>query len=522
MAERATKNKIELIKAERDGLEIAGDIERFAREGWESIPEADRDVRLKWVGVFYRKQTPGYFMIRVRIPSGISNAAQLRAIGEITNRYGRGTLDLTTRQQVQLRWIRIEDMPVVLERLHEAGLATLQTGFDNIRGVAGCAVAGLTPNELFDTSPAAKAFNDRFVGNSQFTNLPRKFNVAITGCTENCTQAASQDIAMVPAVRTIGGEEVRGFNVLVGGKMGSGGFTPARPLDAFVEPDDAAEVAAAITLVFRDHGSREARTRSRLYFLLEDWGIERFRSEVEARLGYALTPAGEDRRGDTTTDHVGVHPQRQPGLNYVGLLVPVGRASGDQMLELARLAETYGCGGVRFTAGQNVILTDITDSKLDALLQEPLLQELRYQPSSIARGSVSCTGMDYCSLALIETKGYAEKVISDIEASMGCSIPVTVNWSGCPAGCGSHQASDIGLLGRRTRVGDEIIDTVDIYIGGSAGRDPVPGVKFMQDVPCSNVASTIEFLIRHVDFAEVRRKLRAARPGSELVGAATP
>ena len=521
MAERATRNKIELIKAERDGLEIAGDIERFAREGWESIPEADRDVRLKWVGIFYRKQTPGYFMIRIRIPNGISNADQVRAIGEITNRYGRGTLDLTTRQQVQLRWIRIEDMPEVLERLREVGLATLQTGFDNIRGVAGCAVAGLTPNELFDASPAAKAFNERFVGNSQFTNLPRKFNVAITGCTENCTHAASQDLAMVPAVKTLGGAEVRGFNVLVGGKMGSGGFTPARPLDAFVEPDDAAEVAAAITLVFRDHGSREARTRSRLYFLLEDWGIERFRSEVEARLGYALTPAGEDQRGDTTTDHVGVHAQSQPGLNYVGLLVPVGRATGDQMLELARLADACG-DGVRFTTGQNVIVTGVPDSKLEALLQEPLLQELRYQPSAIARGSVSCTGMDYCSLALIETKGYAAQVIADIEASMGCSLPVTVNWSGCPAGCGSHQASDIGLLGRRTRVGDEIIDTVDIYIGGSAGRDPVPGVKFMQDVPCSNVASTIEFLIRHVDFAEVRRKLRAARPGSELVGAVTP
>ena len=156
MAERATKNKIEMIKAERDGLEVADDIERFAREGWESIPEADRGVRLKWVGVFYRKQTPGYFMIRVRIPNGISNAAQLRAIGEITNRYGRAALDLTTRQQVQLRWIRIEDMPVVLERLREAGLATLQTGFDNIRGVAGCAVAGLTPNELVDASPARR------------------------------------------------------------------------------------------------------------------------------------------------------------------------------------------------------------------------------------------------------------------------------------------------------------------------------------------------------------------------------
>ncbi|HEX5139608.1 MAG TPA: ferredoxin--nitrite reductase [Dehalococcoidia bacterium] len=521
MAETMTRTKLEQIKAERDGLEAGEDIERFAREGWQSIPEDDRDSRLKWWGIFYRKQTPGHFMIRIRIPGGLSNAGQVREIGRIANDLGRGALDLTTRQQVQLRWIRIEDMPEVLDRLKAVGLLTLQTGLDNIRGVTGCAVAGLSAAELFDASPPVHAFNDRFVNNREFTNLPRKFNVAMTGCTENCIPAASQDVAMVPAVRRVGDEEVRGFNVLVGGKQGSGGFTPAQPLDAFVTPGEAPDVAEAITLVFRDYGSRETRSRARLAFLIEDWGMERFRLEVEARLGYALTPAGADARCESTvTDHIGLFPQRQPGLNYAGLLVPVGRTTGNQMLELARLAETYGDGEVRFTTGQNVVVPNIPDASLDAFLAEPLLQELKIEPAPVARGTVSCTGMDYCSLALIETKGYAQQVIEALDgAGRGCG-PVSINWSGCPAGCGSHQTSDIGLLGRRKRIGPEhVIDTVDIFIGGSAGPDAVPGVKFMQDVPCENLSSLLETLIRHVDFDAVRRELRAHRSSGEAVTA---
>ncbi len=413
-------------------------------------------------------------------------------------------------------------MPGVLDKLREVGLLTLQTGHDNIRGVVGCAVAGLTQNELFDASPASQAFTARFVGNREFTNLPRKFNVTMTGCLENCTHAATQDITMVPATRWRDGKTVNGFNVLVGGKQGSGGLTPARPLNAFIEMEEAADVAAAIALIFRDYGSREVRTKARLSFLIDEWGIERFRAEVEARLGHGLAPAGDDMRWLTSTDHIGIFPQRQPGLNYAGLLVPVGRATGDQMLELARLAEAYGNGEIRFTSGQNVIVANIPDAVLGSFKAEPLLQELSYQPGAIAQGTTSCTGMDYCSMALIETKSYAQQVIDALDGTLGRSGPVSINWSGCPAGCGSHQASDIGLLGRRTRVGDEIIDTVDIFIGGSSGPEPVAGLKVMQDVPCEDVASTIEFLIRHTDFENVRKKLRALQTAPTTIEAGVP
>src|SRR5712692_11773234 len=221
-------NKIEEIKSEREGFDVGADIPRFAQLGYEAIDDGYRE-RLKWWGTFFRKHTPGYFMMRIRIPNGITNARQLRAIAGITNQFGRGIADITTRQQMQLRWITIDRVPDILEGLRAVGLVTLQTGMDNIRNVVGCPVAGLTPDELFDASPVARAFSDLFVGDRAYTNLPRKFNVAITACRENCTHAETQDIALVPATKIIDGVRVEGFNALVGGKNGSGGYTIATP-----------------------------------------------------------------------------------------------------------------------------------------------------------------------------------------------------------------------------------------------------------------------------------------------------
>ncbi len=314
-------NAVEALKAARDGLDV--EVLRYAHQGWVAIPKDDVE-RLKWWGIFLRRQSegePGYFMIRIRIPNGIATAAQVREIATISAERGRGIADITTRQQIQIRWIRIEDVPEILERLRRAGLTTLQTGMDNVRNVVGCPLAGLLPTELLDASPVVRAFTARIVGNRAYTNLPRKFNVTITGCRENCTHAQTQDLALVPAVR----EGLVGFNVLVGGKMGSGGYRIASSLDAFVTPDQAPEVCAAIVEIFRDFGLREARSKARLSFLLDLWGVERFREVLEDRLGYPLSPAGRDERKPTATDHIGVIPQKHQGLYAVGLLVPVGR-----------------------------------------------------------------------------------------------------------------------------------------------------------------------------------------------------
>ncbi len=367
-------NKIEALKAEKDGLEIQDDLVRFAREGWKTIGDDDKE-RLKWVGVFMRRPTPGHAMMRIRMPNGLVTSAQVRLLARLTRESGRTIADITTRQQLQLRWVTIERVPDIITRLEAAGLSSFQTGMDNIRGIIGCPATGLTPGELIDTAPIAREFQRIFLGNKDFTNLPRKFNVTITGCREHCTGGETQDISMTPAL--FGDGETPGFNVAVGGKQGSGGPTVAFPLDAFVRPGEAAEACAAIALIFRDHGPRESRSKARLAFLLGEWGVERFRAELEARLVRPLPRAGRDARGATHGDHIGVYRQRQPGLNYVGLKTPVGRVTADQLDGLARLSEAYGQGELRFTPSQDVLLPHVPDARLGDLTQEPLPH--RYQ-----------------------------------------------------------------------------------------------------------------------------------------------
>jgi ferredoxin-nitrite reductase len=506
-------NKIEELKARKDGLDVGADIPRYARLGLESIEEGDLD-RLKWWGVFIRKQTPGHFMMRLRIPNGVTTAGQLRAIGGLANRMGRGLVDITTRQQVQLRWIRIQDVPEILDRLLDVGLVTLQTGMDNIRNIIGCPAFGLTPNEVLDASPVARAFTAMFVGNKAYTNLPRKFNVGITGCRENCTHSETQDIALVPAVKTSGLDEVKGFNVLVGGKNGSGGYRVASSLNVFVRPEEAAEICSAIVLVFRDHGSRDARNKIRLAFLLDEWGEARFRQAVEARVGRRLEKAGADQRLAQSTDHVGVFRQKQPGLNYVGLLVPVGRVTGDQLVELARLSEQYGTGESRLTVDQNVIVPNVPDARLGQMTAEPLLRTLRYDPPGVLRGLVSCTGVEFCNLAVIETKSRALEVARALERKVPATKAVRIHWSGCPAGCGNHTVADIGLLGTRTKVDGKVVDAVDVFMGGASGPQASQGVKVLESVPCDELPRVLEGLVRFGEFDRVRRQIRMLQPTS--------
>jgi len=488
-------NKIETLKAERDGLDVSEDLVRFAREGWKTIGEDDKE-RLKWVGVFYRRPTPGHFMMRIRMANGIVTAAQARLLGRITKESGRNVADVTTRQQVQLRWVTVEGVPEVIARLEAAGLSSLQTGMDNIRGIVGCPATGLAPTELLDTAPVAAAFQRIFLGNKAFSNLPRKFNVTITGCLEHCTGGETQDISMTPAVATFDGEEVAGFNVAVGGKQGSGGPRFATALDAFVTPGEAAEICAAIALIFRDYGPREARSRARLAFLVDEWGGERFRKELETRIGRDLPPAGRDARGTKTTDHVGIFRQRQPGLNYVGLKTPVGRVTGDQLLELARIAERYGRGELRFTPSQNVLIPHVPDALLGELTGEPLLKALPYNPTEIQRGLVSCTGTDFCNLALIDTKTRAMALARDLEQRLGATRPLTVRWSGCPASCGNHHTADVGLQGCKVKVDGKIVDGVHVFVGGRGGRDPRAGEKILEDVPCDALPEALDRLVR--------------------------
>ena len=487
-------NKVEAMKSVKDGLEVLGDIPDYAAAGWESIPEQERD-RLKWAGVFFRRQTPGRFMMRVRMTNGFSNADQFRVLADISDDYGKGFGDLTTRQQMQLREFGIDDVPEIWERLHSVGLVSLQTGMDNIRTVIGCPVAGLTPNELLDASPVAREFAEMFVGNREYTNLPRKFNVAITGCLDNCIHTSNQDVSLTPAVKTVGGNEVVGFNVAVGGKMGSGGYTANTPLDLFVSPEEAAEICGHIALAFRDHGSREARNKVRLAFLIAEWGPERFRAEIETRAGRPLLRAGMDAGNPGGADHVGVFPQSTPGLNYVGLCVPVGRITSGQMRQVADLAETYGNGEIRITTGQNLIIPNVSDAGLPALEAEPLLETFSHRPAEVMRGTVSCTGIDYCHYSLIETKERAVETAQALQRLGVRTGKISLFWSGCANGCANHALADIGLVGKRVRVEGRILEAVDVYRRSksvSVGKPPAP---VMTNVPCSELPSVLEQML---------------------------
>jgi NAD(P)H-nitrite reductase large subunit len=507
----ASMNKIERYKQERAGLDVLEQLPAFAREGWESISDGDRE-RLKWTGVFFRKQTPGRFMMRIRIPNGLSTSLQFRVIAGISRDVGAGFVDITTRQQIQLRGFEIGDVEAMWRRLEAVGLCSLQTGMDNVRNVVGCAAAGLTPHELFDASPVARQFTEMFLRNKEYTDLPRKLNVAITGCRENCTHTDTQDIALTPAMRTLDGHEVMGFNVAVGGKMGSGGYRMATPLDVFVPPLDGAEICAQLTLIFRDHGSRAARSKSRLAFLVDEWGIEKLRCELQRRSAFQLATAGQDERTSKTADHIGIFAQKQAGLSAVGLTVPVGRITLDQLLDVARVADTFGNGDIRITTAQNLIVPNVPNERVHALTGDPLLKELSHEPSGAMRGLVSCTGIDYCHLALVETKELAMKTARHLENTFGRSKPLTMHWSGCPAGCANHAAADVGLLGKNIRVNGTVIEAVDVFVGGGSGPNARPGTKVLEDIPCEDLPQVLE---RMIPYLSIKRQSTKAKTLSD-------
>ena len=488
-------NKIELLKAQKDGLAIKEDIARLAELGWEAISEEDIQ-RLKWYGIFLRNPTPGLFMVRVRIPGGRTTTAEMRMLAHIAKTYGNGVLDLTTRQQFQLRQLRIEHVPEAFREMEAAGLTTLQTGMDNVRNVMTCPVAGLTAQEHFDASELVRRLNEAFTGNPAYSNLPRKFNMAITGCPENCLHLETQDLAFIPA--TIDGPDgqVKGFNILAGGKLGSGGYRMATPLDVFVTPIEVVAVTGAVLRVFRDHGFRDSRTTARLAFLLDEWGEERFRLEVQREVGWVLERAGTDARKPTANEHMGIYRQRQPGLNYVGLKIPVGRMHADDLEGMIVLAETYGNGEIRLTSNQAVIIPHVHDRVLGNLTEESLLKRFLYNPTPVQKGLVSCVGNDYCNLAVIETKSRAVETAKRVEAMIGTDVkPISMHWSGCPAGCGNHLVADVGLLGKKIKVKGAVVDAVDVFVGGRSGPDPKPAIKLLEDVPCESLPEVLSHIL---------------------------
>lgn len=494
---KASLNKFEKFKAEKDGLAVKEQLQEFASIGWEAMDETDREHRLKWLGVFFRPVTPGKFMMRMRLPNGIVNSDQLRVLGEVVQRCGDdGSADITTRQNIQLRGVRIEDLPDIFNRFQPVGLTSVQSGMDNVRNVTGDPLAGLDADELFDTRELAQQIQDMITnkgnGNPEFTNLPRKFNIAISGGRDNSIHAEINDLAFIPAYK----DDTFGFNVIVGGFFSAKRCDAAIPLNAWVTPEDVVGVCRAVLEVFRDQGPRANRQKSRLMWLIDELGLDQFRLEVEKRLGKSLQSAAQKDEIDwEKRDHIGVYRQKQPGLNYVGLHIPVGRLYAQDMFELARMAEVYGSGEIRLTVEQNVIIPNIPDSRLEALLAEPVLERFSIEPDTLTRGLVSCTGAQFCNFALIETKNRALGMIKALETELQLTQPVRIHWTGCPNSCGQPQVADIGLMGTKARKNGKPVEGVDIYMGGKVGKDAHLGTCVTKGIPCDDLQPVLRDLL---------------------------
>ncbi len=486
LGHREPLNANERFKKDDDGLNVRQRIENvYAHQGFDSIDPNDLRGRMRWWGL-YTQRRPGigggltgslepeelddtFFMLRVRIDGGRLTSEQLRAIAEVSTEYGRDTADVTDRQNIQLHWIRIEDVPAIWQRLESTGLSTTEACGDTPRVILGCPLAGDNTNEIIDGTAAITEVARRHVGSPEFSNLPRKYKTAISGCPDHCTIHEINDISFVGVV---GPDGTPGFDLWVGGGLSTNPKLAVR-LGVFVTEEQLPEVWAGVTSIFRDYGYRRSRNRARLKFLVSDWGPERFREVLEKEyLGYLLPdgPAPEQPRAKRR-DHVGVTPLRD-GTFAVGFAPRVGRVSGTLLGEIADLAERFGSGQIRTTTEQKMIILGVTD--VDALVAALAKRDLQVFPSSFRRSTMACTGLEFCKLAIVETKALASDLIDELERRMpDFDEPIGINVNGCPNACARFQVADIGLKGSLIG-GDE---GFQIHLGGSLGVEAALGRK---------------------------------------------
>ncbi|MEH6378276.1 nitrite/sulfite reductase [Streptomyces sp. KLMMK] len=478
-------NGNEQFKKDDDGLNVRTRIETiYSKAGFDSIDPADLRGRMRWWGL-YTQRKPGidggktailepeelddeYFMMRVRIDGGRLTVAQLRAIGEVSQTYARGTADITDRQNIQLHWVRIEDVPAIWEKLEAVGLSTTEACGDCPRVIIGSPVAGIAADEIIDGTPAIEEIERRYIGSREFSNLPRKFKSAVSGSPVQDVVHEINDIAFVGVVHP---EHGPGFDVWVGGGLSTNPRLGER-LGAWVPLEDVPDVWAGVVGIFRDYGYRRLRTRARLKFLMADWGPERFRDVLEneylkRKLADGPPPA---EPGNRWRDHIGVHEQKD-GRFYVGFAPRVGRVDGATLTKIAELAAAHGSDRLNTTVEQKMIILDVVREQVDSLVAG--LEALGFQvtPSPFRRGTMACTGIEFCKLAIVETKARGASLIDELERRMpDFEEPVTININGCPNACARIQTADIGLKGQLVLDADgRQVEGFQVHLGGALG-----------------------------------------------------
>lgn len=496
-------NKIEKNKMSKDPTSVFVDVYDYAakiRAGeldWTEVEKADLDCRLKYVGMLHRgKRTPGQFMMRLKVPNGIVNADQMRFYADSVEKYGpeQGVIDITTRQNIQLRGVKIEDAPDIIDGLHARNQTSFQSALDSVRNMVGNPLAGIDECELVDTRDIANGLNDLVSldpesgtrGNPMWGNLPRKFNIAISGSRDDYAHTHINDIGFVPVKHAETG--VMGFNVVLGGYMSIKRVAESVDGKMWIPADRNSVVTfcEAILRIFRDEGDRKDRQKARLLWLVEKYGVDEFKAEVTKEVNsYDRGLVVEDAQPLDTSPFerrslLGIHQQPQEGKSRVGFLVPTGRLSVSECRTIADLADKYSDGEIRLTVEQNVILPNVDNDKLDELQAEPAFSagsRFKINPGKIEGNIVSCTGAQFCPLALIETKSYAESLGEKLEKLVTVDRDIRIHWTGCPNSCGQVQVADIGIMGAPARKMDpesgkaKAVPGCKIFVGGRIGED---------------------------------------------------
>jgi sulfite reductase (ferredoxin) len=511
--------RVERLKREKNAWEHFDEIRSFARQGHASIPP-------EWLGTYFRswgvytqgdgvgvvggkngegKATP-FFMVRIRVPNGLLSSHQARAIADLAERHARGVADITVRQNFQFHWVTIESLPEVLETLWRVGLSTTGACGDVVRNITGCPLAGFDAHEYCDASPLATELNGQLGGNSEFYNLPRKFKVSITGCRSWCTYPEINDVGLTAVTRKrLHGDEV-GFSLRVAGGLSTDPHLGVR-LNAFVRWEQAVPVVRGVAELFRQSEVlRQNRERARLKFLFlqHGWTADSFLAALQDRLGFALDPAEpEELPSDIHRDHVGIHAQKQPGFSYIGANVLRGRITPEQLRTAADLSDRYADGHLRNTIMQNLLIVNVPNQHASRVAGELTAIGLPVRASAFARGTVACTGSEFCKLALTETKSFARWLTEELDQRLpGFQEQLKLHITGCPNSCCQHWIADIGIEGKKLKVDGRMVDAYYFCVGGSVGEFASIARPVGYRCAASDVPEAIERLLR--EFNEQR------------------
>jgi sulfite reductase (ferredoxin) len=519
--------KSERLKLAKNPWDSWDEVRGYAQQGREAVAPEWSNLYFKWWGIYTQGDGLGvtggtagegkateFFMMRIGLPNGILSSAQLRVIADLTKKYARNLADITTRQNIQLHWLTISALVEVTDALTAVGLSPKGACGDVVRNVTGCPLAGIDHHELLDASPLALETAHKLTANPEFYNLPRKFKISITGCPLWCSYPEINDVALTAIQREVNGLEETGYTLRVGGGLSTEPHIAVR-IPAFIPQEKAYDVIQAVVRIFREQDAlRENRTRARIKYLFmrHGWTAETMLEAIEAKLGYKLdpSPVAEDIiPDDVYRDHIGITPQRQPGLSAVGASVLRGRLSGDQLHSLADLAEKYGDGSLRATIMQNILLVNIKSEHVRQLVEDLKAIDLHVEVSPFWRGAIACTGTEFCKLAIAETKAFSKWLVAEMEERLpGFDQQIKLHVTGCTNSCGQHWIADIGLEGKKLKVDGQTVDAFYFCVGGAIGKHARPARPLGYRAAASDCPEAIERLLRGY--------LQAREPGEDL------